>query len=118
MVRCFEDDNVIHVAGKVVDPIADIEVIQTELCPADMGTVEKSLHRYNKAAMFWQRQRKRQPWSRCWNQTGLGSPTRAIDRLQQRKTGHSQTAMCLITAKPAMFVGNVSETGFNPCWTD
>ena len=49
VVRCFEDENVIHVAGKV-DPIADIEVIQTELCLADLGTVEKSLHRYVKAA--------------------------------------------------------------------
>ncbi len=49
VVRCFEDPNVIHVAGKV-DPISDIEVIQTELCLADLGTVEKSLHRYNKAA--------------------------------------------------------------------
>jgi ribosome-binding ATPase YchF (GTP1/OBG family) len=49
VVRCFEDDNVIHVAGKV-DPISDIEVIQTELCLADLGTVEKSLHRYTKAA--------------------------------------------------------------------
>src|SRR5262249_32850619 len=43
VVRCFEDENVIHVAGKV-DPIADIEVIQTELCLADLATVEKSLH--------------------------------------------------------------------------
>ena len=49
VVRCFEDGNVIHVAGKV-DPIADIEVIQTELCLADMGTVEKAQHRYGKAA--------------------------------------------------------------------
>ena len=49
VVRCFEDDNVIHVAGKV-DPIADIEVIQTELCLADLSTVEKSLNRYTKAA--------------------------------------------------------------------
>jgi ribosome-binding ATPase YchF (GTP1/OBG family) len=49
VVRCFEDPNVIHVAGKV-DPIADIEVIQTELCLADLATVEKSLHRYTKAA--------------------------------------------------------------------
>jgi ribosome-binding ATPase YchF (GTP1/OBG family) len=40
VVRCFEDDNVIHVAGKV-DPIADIEVIQTELCLADLATVER-----------------------------------------------------------------------------
>ena len=49
VVRCFDDDNVIHVAGKV-DPVSDIEVIQTELCLADLGTVEKSLHRYTKAA--------------------------------------------------------------------
>ena len=49
VVRCFDDENVIHVAGKV-DPISDIEVIQTELCLADLGTVEKSLHRHNKTA--------------------------------------------------------------------
>jgi GTP-binding protein YchF len=49
VVRCFEDENVIHVSGRV-DPIADIEVIQTELCLADLSTVEKSLHRYVKAA--------------------------------------------------------------------
>src|SRR3954447_14952594 len=49
VVRCFEDENVIHVAGKV-DPIADIEVIQTELCLADLATVEKSLARYVKVA--------------------------------------------------------------------
>ena len=45
VVRCFEDPNVIHVAGRV-DPIADIEVIQTELCLADLATVEKALQRY------------------------------------------------------------------------
>src|SRR5204862_2557078 len=49
VVRCFEDPNVIHVAGRV-DPVSDIEVIQTELCLADLGTVEKSLARYSKAA--------------------------------------------------------------------
>jgi ribosome-binding ATPase YchF (GTP1/OBG family) len=49
VVRCFEDDNVIHVAGKV-DPISDIEVIQTELCLADLSSVEKALHRHQKTA--------------------------------------------------------------------
>jgi GTP-binding protein YchF len=49
VVRCFEDANVIHVAGKV-DPIADIEVIQTELCLADLATVEKALVRHTKVA--------------------------------------------------------------------
>src|ERR1700716_3225955 len=41
VVRCFDDDNVIHVAGKI-DPVNDIEVIQTELCLADLGTVDKA----------------------------------------------------------------------------
>src|SRR6201988_3512224 len=49
VVRCFEDDNVIHVNNKI-DPISDIEVIQTELCLADLSTVEKALQRYTKVA--------------------------------------------------------------------
>ena len=49
VVRCFDDENVIHVAGKV-DPISDIEVIQTELCLADLGTVEQGLQLYNKVS--------------------------------------------------------------------
>ena len=49
VVRCFEDDNVIHVANKV-DPIADIEVILTELCLADLAAVEKAIHRVSKTA--------------------------------------------------------------------
>src|SRR5665213_2880252 len=49
VVRCFSDDSVIHVAGKV-DPVSDIEVIQTELALADLTTVEKSLARHTKVA--------------------------------------------------------------------
>src|SRR3546814_5960887 len=49
VVRCFEDPNVIHVSGKV-DPIADIEVIETELALADLQTAEKALHRHSKTA--------------------------------------------------------------------
>src|ERR1700738_84450 len=49
VVRCFEDDNVIHVANKV-DPLSDIEVINTELALADLATVEKALARYAKNA--------------------------------------------------------------------
>src|ERR1700737_4669995 len=49
VVRCFEDENVIHVAGKI-DPLSDIEVINTELALADLATVEKALTRYSKAA--------------------------------------------------------------------
>jgi hypothetical protein len=49
VVRCFEDDNVIHVAGRI-DPLSDIEVILTELALADLGTVEKAHHRDSKKA--------------------------------------------------------------------
>src|SRR5574337_2114032 len=49
VVRCFDDDNVIHVAGRI-DPVSDIEVIQTELCLADLATVEKGLARWQKVA--------------------------------------------------------------------
>src|ERR1700712_5947919 len=49
VVRCFEDPNVIHVAGKV-DPLADVEVIQTELALADLSTMEKTVHRVTKQA--------------------------------------------------------------------
>src|SRR6201991_3267430 len=49
VVRCFEDDNVVHVSGKV-NPLSDIEVINTELALADLSTVEKALTRYSKAA--------------------------------------------------------------------
>src|SRR5437762_9593658 len=49
VVRCFEDENVVHVAGRV-DPVSDIEVIQTELCLADLATVDKALARYVKPA--------------------------------------------------------------------
>lgn len=49
MVRCFQDDNVVHVAGKI-DPLSDIEVINTELALADMASVEKALLRSSKIA--------------------------------------------------------------------
>src|SRR5512139_2894900 len=49
VVRCFEDDNVVHVAGKI-DPVSDIEVINTELALADLATVDKQLARYTKVA--------------------------------------------------------------------
>src|SRR6476646_9295388 len=82
VVRCFEDANVIHVAGKV-DPVSDIEVIQTELCLADLGTVDKTLSRSIKAA-----------------KSGNDKEQAVLKPL------------FLITAKPAMFVANVDESGF------
>jgi GTP-binding protein YchF len=112
VVRCFEDDNVIHVAGKV-DPIADIEVIQTELCLADMTTVEKSLHRYNKAARSGNDKEAAKLvalLTRLQAVLDQGKPARSLAFSKEEQV--LLKPLCLITAKPAMFVGNVSEDGF------
>ncbi|RZT95212.1 redox-regulated ATPase YchF [Rivibacter subsaxonicus] len=112
VVRCFEDDNVIHVANKI-DPIADIEVIQTELCLADLGTVEKSLHRYNKAARSGNDKEAAalvKVLEKCQAALDQAKPVRGIEWSKEELV--ILKPLCLITAKPAMFVGNVSETGF------
>ena len=112
VVRCFEDDNVIHVAGRV-DPIADIEVIQTELCLADLGTVEKSLHRYTKAARSGNDKEAAklvQVLTKVQAVLDQGKPARTLALSKEEQL--LLKPLCLITAKSAMFVGNVSETGF------
>ena len=112
VVRCFEDPNVIHVAGKV-DPIADIEVIQTELCLADLATVEKALNRYSKAAKSGNDKEAAKlvslltPIQQALNE---GKPARVVP--VSKEDAPLLKPFCLITAKPAMFVGNVSEDGF------
>ena len=112
VVRCFDDPNVIHVAGKV-DPIADIEVIQTELCLADLATVEKGLARYSKVAKAGQDKeaaRLVEVLKKCEAALNEARPVRSIDFSKEELA--VLKPLCLITAKPAMFVGNVSETGF------
>lgn len=111
VVRCFDDENVIHVAGKV-DPISDIEVIQTELCLADMGTVEKGLHRYNKVARSGDKEAQKivDVLTRCMTALDQGKPVRTIAFSKEEQL--LVKPLCLITAKPAMFVGNVDENGF------
>ena len=112
VVRCFEDPNVIHVAGRV-DPISDIEVIQTELCLADLATVEKALQRYSKAAKSGNDKEAAKlvslltPIQAALNE---GKPARTVPVSKEDAPLLKQ--FCLITAKPAMFVGNVSEDGF------
>jgi GTP-binding protein YchF len=111
VVRCFADDNVIHVAGKV-DPIADIEVIQTELCLADLGAVEKALHRVTKTARSGDKESIKLVaiLEKCQAALDQGKPVRTIEFSKEELPLLKQ--FFLITAKPAMFVGNVSEDGF------
>ncbi len=111
VVRCFEDDNVIHVAGKL-DPISDIEVIQTELCLADLSSVEKSLHRYNKTARSGDKDAAAlvKVLEKCQAALNEVKPVRSIDFTKEELV--LVKPLCLITSKPAMFVGNVDENGF------
>ena len=112
VVRCFDDENVIHVAGKV-DPVADIEVIQTELCLADLATVEKTLARSQKVAKSGgDKEAKRlvEVLEKCNAALDEVRPVRSISFTKEEQA--VLKPLCLITAKPAMFVANVSETGF------
>ncbi|MDW5443562.1 redox-regulated ATPase YchF [Polaromonas sp. SM01] len=111
VVRCFDDDNVIHVAGKV-DPISDIEVIQTELCLADLAAVEKALHRVTKLARSGDKESIKLVaiLEKCQAALNEGKPVRTVDFGKEELPLLKQ--FYFITAKPAMFVGNVSEDGF------
>ncbi|ROR17898.1 hypothetical protein EC845_3700 [Comamonas sp. BIGb0124] len=111
VVRCFEDPNVIHVAGKV-DPISDIEVIQTELCLADLNTVEKALHRHTKTARSGDKDAIKLVGllERCQAALNENIPVRALAFTKEERPLVKQFS--LITAKPAMFVANVAEDGF------
>ncbi len=111
VVRCFEDPNVVHVAGRV-DPVSDIEVIQTELCLADLGTVEKSLARYGKAAKSGndkEAARMVQVLPKVQAALNEGRPVRTLQLTDEEQA--LLRPLFLITAKPAMFVGNVDEGG-------
>ncbi|MFU1913207.1 redox-regulated ATPase YchF [Bordetella avium] len=111
VVRCFEDPNVIHVAGKV-DPIADIEVIETELALADLQTAEKALHRHSKTARSGDKDAQRLVGvlEKCIAHLNEAKPVRSLglsdDDMALIKP------LCFITAKTAMYVGNVSDDGF------
>ncbi|HEV3429029.1 MAG TPA: redox-regulated ATPase YchF [Paraburkholderia sp.] len=112
VVRCFEDENVIHVAGKV-DPISDIEVINTELALADLGTVEKALTRYSKAAKSGNDKEAGKlvaVLEKVRTQLDQAKPVRALDLNEDEQA--LLKPFCLITAKKTMYVANVKEDGF------
>jgi len=111
VVRCFEDDNVVHVAGQV-NPLSDIEVIQTELALADMGTVEKAIHRENKKARSGDKEAAKLVTllERMMPHLNQAQPVRSMG-LDAEEMALIKP-LCLITAKPAMYVGNVLDNGF------
>ena len=112
VVRCFEDTNVIHVSGKI-DPLSDIEVINTELALADMATVEKAIVRFGKVARSGgdkDAARLVAVLEKCHQVLDQARPVRSLD-LDADERALLQP-LCLITAKPTMYVANVKEGGF------
>ena len=111
VVRCFEDPNVIHVAGKV-SPLDDIAVIQTELALADLTTVEKTIHRETKKARSGDKDAAALAalLERVLIQLNDAKPVRAMNL--DKEQVEMLKPLCLITSKPAMYVANVSDSGF------
>ncbi|MEI7613863.1 MAG: redox-regulated ATPase YchF [Betaproteobacteria bacterium] len=111
VVRCFADDNVIHVSGSV-DPIRDIEIIDTELALADMAAVEKALNRYRRPASSGDKEAKLlvAVLDKCFAQLDQGKPIRALDLSKEEWL--TLKPFCLITAKPVLYAANVAEGGF------
>ena len=111
VVRCFADDNVVHVSGGV-DPLRDIEIIDTELALADMASVEKALTRYRRPASAGDKEAKIlvAVLDKCFVQLDQGKPVRALDLAKEE--WESLKPFCLITAKPVLYAANVAEDGF------
>ena len=111
VVRCFEDEDVIHVAGKV-DPLSDIEVINTELSLADMGTVDRALQRAIKASKSGNKDElaRKVLFEAVLAHIDLGKPVRTMDLTPDEKILLRE--LHLLTYKPTMFIANVREDGF------
>lgn len=111
VVRCFEDENVVHVSGRV-DPIADIETIVTELALADLAVVERTINRDNKKARSGDKDAQKLVaiLERLLPHLNEGKPARTLGLGAEDKA--LLKPLCLLTIKPAMYVGNVLEDGF------
>ncbi len=112
VVRCFENDDIIHVAGKV-DPLADIEIIHTELALADLDTVERALQRASKNAKSGDKEAKAQKalFEKVLAQLDSGAPVRVM-RLDDNEQMWLRDIQ-LLTAKPTVYIANVAENGFH-----
>ncbi len=112
VVRCFEDEDVIHVAGRV-DPISDIEVINTELSLADMATVDKALQRSAKAAKSGNKEElaRKTLLESVLAHLDTGKPVRSMALTPEEKIQLRE--LHLLTQKPTMFIANVREGGFD-----
>lgn len=111
VVRCFEDENIVHVAGRV-DPVSDIEVINTELALADLATAEKALQRHQKTARSGDKESIKMVavLEKLIPVLNEARPIRSLSLEEEELALIKQ--YCFITAKRCMYVANVREDGF------
>jgi len=112
VVRCFEDENVVHVTGSV-DPLADIATVNTELALADLDAVERALTRAQKASKVGDKDAGRlsELLEQVQQRLDQGQPLRTMDLEASEVFGLK--SLNLLTAKPVLYVANVNETGFS-----
>ena len=111
VVRCFINDDVVHVAGKV-DPLSDIEIINTELALADMDSVEKNMLRTSKVAKSGDKEAKAKltVLEKVKAHLDEGNPVRSLNLSKEDKLLIRD--LFLLTIKPTMYIANVAEDGF------
>lgn len=112
IVRCFDDENIVHVAGKV-SPLDDISVINTELALADLASVEKQLAKYSKQARSGgdkEALKLVKVLEKIQPVLNEGKPARSVELTKEEK--EVINPLFLLTMKPVMYVANVEEGGF------
>ena len=111
VVRCFEDENITHVAGKI-DPISDIDVISTELALADMDTVTKALYRAQKMSKSGDKDALKESaiLARVDKHLDEGLPVRSMELDDDERA--ILKPLCLMTIKPTLYIPNVADDGF------
>ena len=112
IVRCFDDPNIVHVSGRI-DPVSDIEVIDTELALADLATVDRQLAKYSKVAKSGgDKEAKRlvDALEKILPALNEAKPVRSVDLYAEERA--VLRPLFLLTAKPTMYVANVEEHGF------
>jgi len=112
VVRCFEHDDVVHVAGKV-DPSSDIEVINTELALADLESVEKALNKTERQAKTGDKKiiARKELLQRVADHLDSGKPVRSLDLDDDNRA--ELYDLHLLTIKPTLYIANVAEDGFD-----
>jgi GTP-binding protein YchF len=110
VVRCFENDDIVHVAGRI-DPLSDLETINTELALADLTAVDKAAERAAKAIKSGDKDaaRRRELFERVQRLLNEGKPARSAGLSDEER--RELRDLHLLTAKPVMYIANVDEAG-------